>query len=234
MDWNPLPHGEFDKLEDNLWCVTGSLPNMGLPRRMTAIRLSDGRLVLYSVVALRAPHMDELQAWGRPAFIVVPNRYHRLDAPAFAERYPDATVLCPAAATGAVAQRVAVGGGLSDLPADDCLRVVELSGVKGGEGALLVTHADGGVSAIVNDLVFNIPHGPGFGGLVMKWIGSSGGPRVTGIGKLMMVADRATLADSLRGLADTPGLKRLVMSHGDIIDAGAPEVLRRVAADLAG
>ena len=47
------------------------------------------------------------------------------------------------------------------------------------------------------------------------------------------VADRRAFADHLRRLADTAGLTRVIVSHGDIIDREPAAVLRRVADELA-
>src|ERR1700679_2622011 len=93
--WTVLPHGPFEKLEDNLWRVEGNLPNMPLKRVMTIARLTSGDLVIHNPVALEASAMAELEALGRVAFIVIPNGWHRLDLHAFHVRYPDAAGLAP-------------------------------------------------------------------------------------------------------------------------------------------
>ena len=54
-DWTILPHGKPTRLDENLLTVTGVLrmPPMGdVERRMTVVRLRDGRLVVYSAIAL--------------------------------------------------------------------------------------------------------------------------------------------------------------------------------------
>src|SRR3569623_1119746 len=89
-EWVVRPHGPLEKLPENLWRVQGSLPGMSLLRNMAI-----GRLVINSAFALEEPLMKEIEAWGKPAFLVIPNRYHRLDLPAFKRRYPDQTVLVP-------------------------------------------------------------------------------------------------------------------------------------------
>ena len=55
-EWTVLPHGRLTRIDDNILSVSGSLrmPPMGkVERRMTAVRLNDGRLVIYSAIALR-------------------------------------------------------------------------------------------------------------------------------------------------------------------------------------
>ena len=93
--WTVLPHLPIDKLEPNLWRVQGSMSGMALKRVMTLVRLDDGRVVVHSAIALDDESMAEIEAWGRPAVLLVPNAYHRLDAPAWVARYPEVEVRCP-------------------------------------------------------------------------------------------------------------------------------------------
>ena len=80
-DWHVLPHGPLERLAENLWWVQGSLRGMSLKRVMTVARRTDGELVIHSAIAMTEDAMRELEALGEPAFLVVPNRGHRLDAP---------------------------------------------------------------------------------------------------------------------------------------------------------
>lgn len=67
-----------------------------LRSRTTVVRLRDGTLWVHSP----APSSDEvcraLEALGRVAWIVVPNKFHHLNAPAMKQRYPGATLVAPA------------------------------------------------------------------------------------------------------------------------------------------
>src|SRR5688500_1555471 len=101
-DWPVLPHRPIQTLSDVLWCVEGDLAKMGLNRWMTVVRLSDGRLVIHNAVALEADAMAEIEAFGAPAFILVPNAFHRIDCARFKRRYPGAKVLCPRGARAKV------------------------------------------------------------------------------------------------------------------------------------
>jgi hypothetical protein len=229
--WKVLPHGPLERHEANLWSCRGSVPGMALLRRMTVVRLQDGRLVLYSAIALDAERMAELEGWGRPAFLIVPNGYHRLDAPRYAARYPGIEVLCADPVRAAVQKKVAVTGDLSRLPALPELRAFSQPGTRTGEAALLVRSGER-ASLVFNDTLFNHPHQPGFKGAVVRWMGSSGGPRVTPLARLTLFSDRRAFAASLRELADTPGLVRILVSHCDPIEHDAPATLRAVADSL--
>jgi hypothetical protein len=233
--WTVLAHGPLERLEDDLWAVTGRLPRGAMTRRMAVVRLSDGRLVFHNAIPLAEPEMAALAAWGRPAFLVVPNGFHRLDVHAFRERHPGLRVVCPDAVRPAVERKVAVDGGLDLLPSDPALAAVPLEGVRGGEAVLLVRSAGGARATLVfGDAVMNVPHRPGLEGLILRLLGSSGGPRVTRIARWLLVADRRALAAHLERLAATPGLVRLLPSHGEDVVGDAAGVLRGVAGQLRG
>ncbi|HEY4102773.1 MAG TPA: hypothetical protein VGM44_02745, partial [Polyangiaceae bacterium] len=74
-EWTVLPHGALEQLDDRLMTVSGNIhmPLVDFPRRMTVARLDDGRLVIFSAIALDEQEMARLEAFGTPAFLVVPN-----------------------------------------------------------------------------------------------------------------------------------------------------------------
>ena len=108
--WNVLPHGPLERLADNVRWVQGSPPRISLKRVMTVARLDDGRLVIHNGIALADIQMRQLEAFGTPAFLIVPNAFHRQDAAAFKHRYPELTVLAPSGSRAKVEQKVAVDG----------------------------------------------------------------------------------------------------------------------------
>ena len=74
------PYSPPQTLTENLWQITGSL-KLSIPRNMTVWRAPDGRLVLYSVIAMHEEGMRALEALGNPAYMVIPHKRHHLDAP---------------------------------------------------------------------------------------------------------------------------------------------------------
>jgi hypothetical protein len=232
--WTVLPHDPIQKLEDNLWTVAGRLPRGPMNRRMSVVRLGDGGLLFHNAIPLEERAMAEIEAFGRPAILVVPNGYHRLDLHAFRARYPALRVLCPAPARARVGAVTAVDGGWEALPQGAGVEAVPLDGSRWGEAALVVESAGGArTSLLFGDTVMAIPHQPGIGGLVLRLVGSSGGARVTRIARLFTVSDARALAAALERLAARPGLARLVPSHGDLVERDAAGVLRAVAGRLA-
>jgi hypothetical protein len=231
-DWVVLPHRPIEKLAANLWRVEGDLEGMPLKRVMTIARRASGELVVHNAVALEEAAMGEIDAWGRVAAIIVPNGYHRIDAPRFKRRYPDAKVYCPPAARAKVAKVVGVDGVYEDFPGEESVRIETLEGMGGSEGVMTVKSADG-VTLVFNDAIFNMPHVAGFHGFVFKHVtGSTGGPRVTRLARLALVKDKGAFKAHLARLAATPGLRRVIVSHHETIEGAAGDVLKSVAAAL--
>src|ERR1044071_493254 len=96
--WTVLSHRPIEKLESNLWRVEGDLPGGNGTRVMTIVKLASGGLLIHNGIALAEPEMKEIEAFGKPEILIVPNGFHRLDCKVFKQRYPDVRVLCPAQA----------------------------------------------------------------------------------------------------------------------------------------
>ncbi len=229
--WTVLEHGPVEKLSSRLWRIEGALPGMPLRRVMTVAKRADGTLVVHNAIALRAEVMKEIDAWGEVATILVPNGWHRLDAKVFKERYPRAKVLCPGGSRKKVEEVVTVDGTYDDFPEDEHVSLRTLDGVKRFEGVMIVRAED--TTLVVTDAVFNMPHLPGLQGFVLKHLTqSSGGPRVSRVAKLLMIADKKAFADDLDALAEIPALKRIVVGHHETIEDDPRGALRAVAASL--
>jgi hypothetical protein len=230
-EWTVMPHGPIERLTENFWRVRGELARMPIGRVMTLARRSDGTVVIHNAIALEEPMMAEIEAWGRPGTILVPNRFHRLDAPAFAARYPDARVLCPAGARKKVAQVVRVDGDFGDFPADADVSLAHLDGTRDREGVLEVRSTDG-TSIVVNDVLFNLPPMPGLPGLFFRLDAAVGRLRVSRVSRLLLVGDRAAFRAHLERLASRPDLRRVIVSHGDMVSDDPSAALRAAAAEL--
>jgi hypothetical protein len=212
-EWKVLPHEPIERLAENLWRVQGSLPGMSLKRTMVVVRLADGRLVLHNGIALDDTSMKALEAWGQPAFLIVPNGGHRLDAPAYKARYPQLTVLCPRGSRERVQQVVAVDGTYEDFPADESVRFEMLHGVADAEGAMIVRSSDG-ETVVLNDVMFNMDRKRDpLGFFFTTLLGSAPGPRVSRLAKLVYVKDKAALKQDLGRYAELPDLARVIVAH---------------------
>lgn len=230
-EWKVLPHGPIERLTDNLWRVRGEIGSLPIGRVMTLARRSDGDVVVHNAIALEEPLMAQIEAWGRPRYLVVPSGLHRLDAPIFADRYPDARVLCPARARKKVAKVVRVDGDYREYPADVDVTLAHLDGTRDREGVLEVRSADG-TTLVVNDALFNLPPQPGFKGLLLRMDAAIGRLRVPRVSRLLLVADRAAFRAHLERLAAGRDLRRVIVSHGDVVKEEAAAALQAAAAEL--
>lgn len=228
-----LPHEPLEQLAGNLWRLEGALPEGPLRRVMVIARLHDGGLLLHNPIMADDPTMRAIEALGAPRVLVVPNGWHRLDAPAFHARFPEARVVAPAAARRRVQKVVPVDATYEELPRDASAWLEPLDGLGQREGVLHVRSEDG-VTLVFADAVFNLPaRFPGLWGFVYHDVmGSKPGPRVTRVGRLALVRDRRAFRDHLERLADLPDLRRVIVAHGAMEATDARGMLRRAAATL--
>jgi len=82
----------LDRLDEGLWVQATPHTMMGLHlgTRMTVVRLSDGSLLVHSPVKLTPELKEAVDALGVVKHIVLPNAYHHLYAKPWFEAYPDA------------------------------------------------------------------------------------------------------------------------------------------------
>ena len=223
--WTVKPHKPIAKLEPNLWLVEGQLDN--IRRHMVLVRLGDGRLVIWNGIALDEPEMKELESFGTPAFLVVPNGLHRMDARIYKQRYPGLTVIAPPGARQKIEQVVAVDRTDGNL-GDPSVTIAFPACTAERDTTMLVTHPGGGVTLVLNDLVMNMRHGKGFQGFMFKLMGfTADTPNVPLPTRMLLIKDKPALKTLLQQLAATPALKRVIVSHGDMLESGAADGLRQ-------
>jgi hypothetical protein len=225
--WTVLPHEPIVKHSELFWSVSGNMPS-GNQRRMSVARRSDGSLVIYNAMALDDAEMAELEAFGQPAFLVVPNAFHRMDAQIYKQRYPGLRVLCPKSARKKVSQVVEVFGHLDEMPSDGCVELFHLRGMKEREGVLRVRSASG-TALVFNDTLLNMPQQGGLGGFFMGPTGTLSVPRFT---RWMLMANGAELKAHLGELAASPSLSLVVPGHGALIEVDPAQALNQALARL--
>jgi hypothetical protein len=227
--WTVLPHKPIEKLAANLWRVSGMMADGRTQRQMACARMTDGRVVVHNAIALSDPEMAELEAWGTPSVIFVPNGYHRMDAAIWKQRYPDAQVIAPAGSKKRVAKVVPVDRVTEDAPSDDTVRLIPLDGVP--FESVLEIKSDDGVTLVFCDAVLNMPK-LGFPmGIFLGPTGRISSPRVV---RWLAIKNKQAFAAQLERLADTPRLIRLMFGHGKPITDDPAGALREVAAQLRG
>lgn len=233
-EWTVLPHGALEQLDDRLMTVVGDIhmPLMDFPRRMTVARLDDGRLVIFSAIALDEPEMSRIESFGTPAFLVVPNERHRMDIKIWKDRYPELRVIAPPGARKEVAEIVPVDATEVDF-GDPNVRLVTVPGMAERELALEVRTPQG-TTLVINEFVFNVDGLPGVGGVLAKAMGVTGPEaKIPALTRLASVKDKGALSRQLRSWANLSGLKRILVSHGSAITQDPAGTLLRLADSLA-
>lgn len=232
-DWIVLPHDPPRRVTDDIMTVVGTIamPLMTLPRRMTVVRLKDGRLVVFSAIALDEAEMKRVEDFGAPAFLVVPNDHHRMDAKIWKERYPALKVIAPPGARAAVAEAVPVDSSEGAF-GDPSVRLVIVPGTGGREAALEVRRP-GGLTLVVNDVIGNIHGAKGFGGWLLKRMGFAGDePHLPAPVRLNLVEDKKALRGQFLAWANDAALRRILVSHGEPIEDDPRGALKALAAAL--
>lgn len=227
--WTVLPHKPIEKLSDNLWRVTGTMADGKTQRQMVLARMGDGRVIVHNAIALDDSEMQELEAWGTPSVIFVPNGFHRMDARIWKQRYPKAQVISPPGAKARVEKVVSVDGVTEDAPRDDSVRLVPLDGVP-MESVLEVRSGDR-VSLVFCDAVLNMPK---LGFPMNVFLGPTGKVSAPRVMRLLGMKDKRAFIAQLERLADTKGLDRLMFGHGRPITEDCAGALRTVVTQLGG
>ena len=224
-----FPHGNLEPLASNLWLVRGSMP-FPLRRNMIVYRLPDGTLVLYSVVAMNEEGMKALEALGRPAVMVIPNRGHLMDAAFYTKRYPDLKVACPPQGKKKALERCGrVDGTPEDLLKPLGIKVHPVHGVRNGELALELD-IPGGKALITNDVIGGRDPEAGKS-FLLRLTGPPAGVRlgVARIVRWVMVHNKVDLRSWLHLMAENPALKLITASHAAPVDSDCAEALRDAA-----
>jgi hypothetical protein len=233
-EWKVLPHGKLSQIDDNILTVVGeiSMPLMDLPRRMTVVRLNDSRLVIFSAIALDEDEMAALEAYGRPAYLIVPSDKHRLDAKIWKDRYPQMQVVAPEGAREKVAEVVPVDTTAPRFE-DPNVDFITVPGTRDREAALVV-RTPNGTTLVLNDVVGNIRDASGFGGWLLHVVGFAGKQaQIPKVVKMAMIKDTNALRDQMLQWAKIDSLKRILVSHGSPIEENPRATLRDLASSLA-
>ncbi len=207
------------------------MPAGRLPRRMTVVRLDHGGLVIFSAMSLAEDQMQVLEAFGTPAYMVVPNDHHRRDAKSWKERYPFMRVIAPAGSREKVEKVVLVDATFGDF-GDRSVRFLPVPGTAEKEAALEV-HGANGMTLVLNDLVGNIRGARGFTGWFLRVMGFAGDePHIPLPIRRMLIASRGQVREQLLTWAALPSLRRILVSHGEPIEDDPRGALRRLAQSI--
>ncbi len=232
MSDEPLqPYEPLRQLADGVWVIDGEWYDTPFRRRMTLLRLGRDELLVHNAFRLRDDDHARVEALGRVRAIVAPNRFHATEAHAFKARHPAARLYGSPGALAEVRARCAVDavlpGGWDLAPGVEALQV---QGLRWIDETVLFHRASR--TLVVTDLVFNLQreHG-GLVGAFLRWnrIDRRFGP--SRVFDWCFVRDRAALTGSLREVLRWD-VERVVVNHGDVLEQGGREALRRGFAEI--
>ena len=215
------------RLADDVWVTERPQRFFGLPvgARMTVIRLSGGRLLLHSPLPLDAEIRAELDALGRVAYAVAPNRLHHLYAGDVARAYPDARLWV---APGLPEKRpdLVHAGVLGDEAPVEWRGELEQAFFRGRpyENEVAFFHP-ATRTLILCDLAFNFgPRDAWPTRVLMSLLRSYG---KLGPSKLdpLLIRDRAAASASLERILAWD-FDRVIVAHGDVQESGGYPLIR--------
>ena len=216
------------QLHAELWITDSPLRFLGLEvgARMTVVRLPDSRLLLHSPIAATEELVREVEALGRVAYIVAPNKLHHLFVGEWQRACPDALLYV---APGLDTKRadLAITGVLAEEPEPGWKGSVDqvlLGGIPFANEVVFFHRPS--ATLIATDLAFNIgPSSPPLTRLAFRLGGAYGRLSPTLLERLL-VRDRAAFRQSLERILAWP-FERVVMAHGEVSEKGGREELVR-------
>jgi hypothetical protein len=215
-------------LGDGIWIEERPQRFYGLEvgTRMTVMRLADGNLLLHSPVPLDAALRRELDAVGTVRYVVAPNRVHHLYAGDVAESYPGARLWI---APGLERKRpdLAYVAILGDEAPAEWRGEVDQTFFRGRpyENEVVFFHR-ASRTLVLCDLAFNFgPRAAAPTRWLMRLMRSYGrfGPSTL---DPLLIRDRRAARASLERILDWD-FDRVIVAHGDVLERGGREALRR-------
>lgn len=215
----------MDALAQNLWTLRFPLRIFGLAeigRRVSIIRLADGRLLIHSTAPFSPEQIQEITALGQPAFLVEATLMHDTFADAGRAAFPEAAYHTPDPRRKWAAGSLPIRR-LADQIGDEVVfrKIPGLCGLQ--EYAFL--HRPSG-TLILCDLIFNIGPPADFATrFMLRWVsGVYGKPAVSRLYR-MMIRKRAAFAGGLKEILKEWDFDRIIVGHGEVITTDGKAIL---------
>ena len=214
------------ELHSDLWVTESPLRFLGLEvgARMTVIRLPNGDLFLHSPVRLDDRLRREVEALGRVAFLVAPNKLHHLFLGDWIEAFPDAALYL---APGLAEKRkdLQAKGTLGNAPEPAWADVLDQVALDGFSFANEVAFFHGpSQTLILTDTAFNVgPDAAPGTRLFFKAAGVYDRLSPTVLEK-MLIRDRPAFRVGLERILSWP-FERVIVSHGAVKESGGRDEL---------
>jgi hypothetical protein len=230
-DRHVTAHSDLTQLDERLWEVTATLPRGSMTRNMTIYRLNDGGLLIHGAHALRAETLAAVEALGELRLMIVASTLHEMHETLYQARYPDLATACPAAVRAKLQRHLRIDAAIEDIGAGLGITVLSPDGIKPIERSYELPLREG-VALVFGDMLMNLPHFSGFEGWLLRSIGSTGFFGMTGIGRLLLLKNRASFRLWLAQMADRPDLRIISVGHGATIRSACGNRLKEATARL--
>jgi hypothetical protein len=211
---------------DRIWSLERPVWFSGarLRARTTVVRLDDGSLLLHTPAPPTDDWVGQLRTLGPVRWLMVPNRWHHLGAPAAAARFPEAKVLGPASARSRN-KALRLDLDIRDAEVKEQLPELEALPLEG-------------IPFWDETVLYHRPTQTLLGADIVCWAGAEDhwtwrcGARLTGCYERVRVppdarkkiVDKTAAARSLLAMLERPA-ERLIIGHGEIIEKGCRDHL---------
>ena len=232
------PCNALSEFAPRVWLAEGPTVSFhGFPysTRMAVVRLSDGKLFIWSPTALTPALKDAVDALGPVSYVVTPNALHHLFLAEWRRAYPDACIYAPPGLRRKC-KDIAFSGDLGDAPESAWDRDIDQVVVRGSFALTEVVffHRPSG-TAIFGDLIQNFPRDwfRGWRGIVARFGGivapHPSAPRDWRASFLRRRPARAALDHILAW-----PIERVIIAHGDCATHDGRAFVRRAFVWLIG
>ncbi len=202
----------------------------GLPARTTVIRLRSDTLLVVSPPPVEAGGLEGVEALGSVEEVLVPNSFHYLNVPGFLARYPQATLRV----VPGLYERVPGlprGQELPELPPLSWRGEIEhrVLGPVRGVSEVALFHRPS-ATLILTDLAFHMLQFENrLARVVWRLAGVPRGFGPSRTARLLLLGDRVAAAGFLERVLTWP-FQRVLVAHGEPLEANAVDVFRRAFA----
>jgi len=216
----------------NLWVEARKLRFWGLETgtRMSVVRLSNGSLFVHSPVELDNDTRSEVEKLGSVRVVIAPSRMHHLYIGEWMDAYPEARAFC-CPTLEKKRSDIAWHAVLGDEPEPEWRGEIDqvFFGARSLENEVVFHHRQSR-TLLCADAVFNLAdHDSPLTRIVAVLMGGRK-PGATWLERALIRDRRAAREQIDRMLAWD--FDRIVLAHGDIIEAGGRDVLRNAYAWL--
>ena len=222
----------LQKIDRDLW--TASIPHklMGLHfgARMTVIHLNTEELVIHSPIAFTAGLRKELDQAGLVKYLIAPNLYHHLFLNDFIKEYPNTKVF---GAFGLPEKRKDIyfcqelcSG--SNYPWSQEVDTFTIPGMPKLSETLFLHRTTG--TLICCDLLLNFKRNDNWlTRLYLKLNCLYGKPGASKLAMNIAIQSRDAVREGIQNVLEWD-FDRIIVSHGNIIETGGKEILRKALA----